>query len=148
MPRRAPPTPLRLISGPLPLRSRPKHTLPSLPRPTFYPRVTLSRGPKPRSREVAATEEPTLQFHMTYDLLPGIIIPDMCTRRTSSDSDSSSPVSTNSYDTGSNPSSPHSKGFTVARGPWDHSASISVPFDVTSVLAAPRPVAVNVSFIR
>lgn len=29
------------------------------------------------------------------------------------------------------------------RGPWDHSGSIQVPFDVTAVLPPPMPAAVN-----
>ncbi|KAF8526832.1 hypothetical protein BU17DRAFT_82252 [Hysterangium stoloniferum] len=36
MPRRPPPTALRLHPGPTPPRSHPKHTLPSVPRPAFY----------------------------------------------------------------------------------------------------------------
>ncbi|KDR81379.1 hypothetical protein GALMADRAFT_60000 [Galerina marginata CBS 339.88] len=35
MPRRSPPSSLRLTQGPMPPRSAPKHTLPSLPRPAF-----------------------------------------------------------------------------------------------------------------
>jgi hypothetical protein len=33
----------------------------------------------------------------------------------------------------------------VVRGPWDHSGSISMDFDVESVLAPPKPVAVSPS---
>lgn len=29
------------------------------------------------------------------------------------------------------------------RGPWDHSSSIKIPFDVSTIVAPPRPAAVN-----
>ncbi|KAF8126517.1 hypothetical protein EV363DRAFT_1174160 [Boletus edulis] len=45
MRRRGPPSSLRLFQGPLPLRSHPKHTLPSVPRPVFQPEAFLARGP-------------------------------------------------------------------------------------------------------
>ncbi|KAI0075484.1 hypothetical protein K474DRAFT_1582781, partial [Panus rudis PR-1116 ss-1] len=50
--RRRPPSPLRLVEGPLPPRNKPKHTLPSLPRPAFNPKVHIvtAPGPKPRRR--------------------------------------------------------------------------------------------------
>ncbi|KAI6036887.1 hypothetical protein BKA83DRAFT_684368 [Pisolithus microcarpus] len=41
MPRRPPPSALRLFQGPLPPRSEPKHRLPSVPSPTFYPKGAL-----------------------------------------------------------------------------------------------------------
>ncbi|KIY64905.1 hypothetical protein CYLTODRAFT_81973 [Cylindrobasidium torrendii FP15055 ss-10] len=47
MPRRLPPSPLNLVAGPAPPRSFPKHTLPSVPRPVFYP-AQASAGPAPR----------------------------------------------------------------------------------------------------
>ncbi|KAF9264954.1 hypothetical protein L218DRAFT_1076382 [Marasmius fiardii PR-910] len=50
MPRRSPPTALRLASGPTPPRNTPKHTMPSLPRPTFYPQAAVPRGPSPAPR--------------------------------------------------------------------------------------------------
>lgn len=37
MPRRPPPSPLRLVHGPLPPRGESKFTMPSVPRPIFYP---------------------------------------------------------------------------------------------------------------
>lgn len=42
MPRRPPPTPLLLVHGPLPSRSESKFTMPSVPRPIFYPRTTTA----------------------------------------------------------------------------------------------------------
>src|SRR5882762_8682864 len=53
MPRRPPPTPLRLVNGPLPPRSRPKYTLPLVPRPTFFRPPMVVRGPAPRTRQQA-----------------------------------------------------------------------------------------------
>ncbi|KAI6117606.1 hypothetical protein EDD16DRAFT_1588052 [Pisolithus croceorrhizus] len=47
MPRRPPPSALRLFQGPLPPRSEPKHRLPSVPSPTFYPKGALPRQPSP-----------------------------------------------------------------------------------------------------
>ncbi|ESK87539.1 hypothetical protein Moror_2029 [Moniliophthora roreri MCA 2997] len=43
MPRRAPPSALRLVPGPTPPRNAPKHTMPSVPRPTFYPQSILAK---------------------------------------------------------------------------------------------------------
>ncbi|KAI0320511.1 hypothetical protein OF83DRAFT_1031610, partial [Amylostereum chailletii] len=50
MPRRPPPTALRLVEGPLPPRGKPKFTLPSVPRPVFSPPSMAPRGPVERSR--------------------------------------------------------------------------------------------------
>lgn len=58
MPRRSAPTPLRLVTGPLPRRGLPRHTLPSVPRPAFHPPVRLSEGPVPRERAHTFTLEP------------------------------------------------------------------------------------------
>ena len=43
MPRRAPPSTLRLVSGALPTRGQPKHTMPVVPQPTFYPRPSSAQ---------------------------------------------------------------------------------------------------------
>ncbi|KAI6151043.1 hypothetical protein BKA82DRAFT_1000921 [Pisolithus tinctorius] len=62
MPRRPPPSALRLFHGPLPPRSEPKHRLPSVPSPTFYPQGALPHQPspppraKPSSTRVACSE--------------------------------------------------------------------------------------------
>ncbi|KAI0048228.1 hypothetical protein FA95DRAFT_1491300 [Auriscalpium vulgare] len=50
MPRRPPPTALRLVEGPLPPRGRAKFTLPSVPRPIFHPPAVVAHGPVPRAR--------------------------------------------------------------------------------------------------
>ncbi|KAH8108450.1 hypothetical protein DFH11DRAFT_1862394 [Phellopilus nigrolimitatus] len=43
MPRRQPPTSLRLVEGPLPMRGQARHTLPSVPRPALVS-VNVSRS--------------------------------------------------------------------------------------------------------
>ena len=48
----------------------------------------------------------------------------------------------------SSPISARSSVSSIARGPWDHSASIKVPFDVEAVLAPPQRAVVNVMFVR
>jgi len=151
--RRPPPTPLRLYQGPLPLRNRPKHTLPSVPRPTYVPLVPAINGPKPRARvqePVPVSDDPISL--LSYEHLPRLIIPSgpSHSRRSSWSSDGSvSPVSSASSGGLSRRSSVESlDGGESAmpvrqRGPWDHSASIKIPFDVSSVLVPPRPAAVN-----
>ncbi|KAG6833493.1 hypothetical protein H0H87_006065 [Tephrocybe sp. NHM501043] len=44
MRRRAPPSSLRLVPGPTPPRNAPKHTLPSLPQPTFHPAPAVKQA--------------------------------------------------------------------------------------------------------
>lgn len=170
MPRRPPPTPLRLHEGPLPTRSRPKHTLPSVPRPTFVPRIPAVRSPRPRPRAriVGAEAVPVVltvdeRGHHTLVHRTSVLqLGQTHSRRQSwSESDGScSPVSA-VYDR----SRGHSRGSSYEslqlsddgrggavplrpRGPWDHSSSIKIPFDVSAVLTPPRPAAVNVSVAR
>ncbi|KAH9901108.1 hypothetical protein C8Q73DRAFT_786507 [Cubamyces lactineus] len=151
MPRRSPPTPLRLHNGPLPPRGKPKHTLPSLPRPAFHGPAVLAtpNGPVPRAR-------------MTHTELPALIIPDAATAAlpatipglfTTSALETglpSSPTSAESSASGSSAGGRSSleggrkKSRERLRGPWDHSGAIQVPFDVGAVLPPPRPVAINV----
>ncbi|KAI0362745.1 hypothetical protein OH77DRAFT_81505 [Trametes cingulata] len=146
MPRRSPPTPLRLHNGPLPARGQPKHTLPSLPRPAFHGPTPSFSGPVPRAR-------------MVHTELPPIVIPDV---PVIPGSGAAIPGLFTAAETGSGPSSPTSsasstsslgsggsvsgrkKSREVLRGPWDHSGAIHVPFDVGAVLPPPRPAAINV----
>ncbi|KAJ7445798.1 hypothetical protein B0H11DRAFT_402990 [Mycena galericulata] len=72
MPRRAPPTSLRLVQGPVPPRSLPRHTLPSVPRPTFSQPAMVARGPTPR-QQPSSLEDPF--FAAKFADLPEIIIP-------------------------------------------------------------------------
>ncbi|KAJ6618278.1 hypothetical protein B0H10DRAFT_2030115 [Mycena sp. CBHHK59/15] len=120
MPRRAPPTSLRLVQGPVPPRSVPRHTLPSVPRPTFSQPATVARGPAPR-QQAAQYEDPLLSAKFTA--LPEIIIPP----------NTSLPSSMLSA------TSPSSRGS--LRGPWDHSGCIPTPLDVESLLRPLQPVA-------
>ncbi len=81
--------------------SVPKHTLPSVPRPTFYWPCNLGKGPTPRSSN-------------------------------------RSPL----YDEGQDRLKLVSKRS--VRGPWDHSGSIPLKFDVDRLIRAPQPVAMSV----
>ncbi|KAJ7197241.1 hypothetical protein GGX14DRAFT_471971 [Mycena pura] len=118
MPRRSPPTSLRLVQGPVPPRSVPRHTLPSVPRPTFSQPAQVARGAAPRQ---AAQEDP--HFAGKFKALPEIVIPP----------NSSLPTVVLSA------TSPSSRGS--RRGPWDHSGSIQTPIDMGSLLAPLKPVA-------
>jgi len=119
--RRSPPTALRLVTGPIPPRSRPKHSLPSVPPPIFHPILASSSQPVPRP----ILERRTRITHAAFPSMENLHF-------LGSGSGNSSPVSAGS-----------SRGGKVIRGPWDHSGSISMEFDVESVLAPPKPVAVS-----
>jgi hypothetical protein len=158
MPRRSPPTPLRLYQGPLPLRSKPKHTLPSVPRPTFVPMVQAGPGPLPRTRVQESL--PVVQFdalRLSYNQLP-IMTPregpssrrGSHSRSTSWDSESgmSPTLSVGSLSRRSSVDSLDGhEGSSVMplhqRGPWDHSSSIKVVIDVGTILPLPAPAAIN-----
>ena len=124
MPRRPPPTALRLATGPTPTRSRSKHVLPSIPPPTFHPLPVWvsqsSRAPAPRE---------TIQKMTQAELAPL----DILSLTGVSGSGSASPVSAGSITAGRRK---------MIKGPWDHSGSISLEFDVESVLAPLEPVAI------
>ncbi|EJD02117.1 uncharacterized protein FOMMEDRAFT_109294 [Fomitiporia mediterranea MF3/22] len=104
MPRRPPPTSLRLHKGPMPSRGQAKHTLPSVPRPVHVPsdvtRSTVKPAPEPRIMATPPHGSVYSQRHA------------------------------------------HSIEDPV-RGPWDHSRAVSLPIDVGSVLALPKPVAIS-----
>ncbi|EJF62462.1 hypothetical protein BD309DRAFT_976553 [Dichomitus squalens] len=144
MPRRQPPSALRLHVGPLPPRGKPKHTMPSLPRPAFHgpaPTVTTAAGPVPRAR-------------MTHTDLPALAIPSPATGGFSAPTATAATAMSTAFEgnTWSGPSSPTSAESTASRkrsrefirGPWDHSGAIRVPFDVGAVLPPPMPAAINV----
>ncbi|KAI0818795.1 hypothetical protein BC629DRAFT_676210 [Irpex lacteus] len=168
MPRRSPPTPLRLYQGPLPPRTVPKHTLPSVPRPTFVPLAPAGPGPLPRTRVQEAV--PVVHYdapRLSYNQLPILIKPSRPapgsishSRRSSWDSDGAATSPTGSvYSQGSSFSRRSSVDSLSSdrqedepshmpvrqRGPWDHSASIKVHVDVENILPLPAPVAVNIS---
>lgn len=181
MPRRPPPSSLRLHKGPVPSRGGAKHTLPSVPRPVVIPsdvsRATSSR-PAPHSRQssVATSLSPSSSASISVYSSPeqelnnpwgrpyrrsteralessGLGLPPLPnssspsrSRRGSSSNSSlvSTPVSS-----GSASQSQSSEVFEqqeqpqFRRGPWDHSRAVSLPFDVGSVLALPKPVAIS-----
>ncbi|KAH8102884.1 hypothetical protein BXZ70DRAFT_756981 [Cristinia sonorae] len=151
LPRRPPPTALRLVQGPLPSRARPKHTLPSLPRPAFHPKIHVAHsGPAPRklAKEALTLEKEVPQIHLA---IAKVHFPDLKVPGYSSDSDGDSDEeSTSGSDFGSRRGSFESvqdnleRGRKMIRGPWDHAGSIKVPFDVNAVLPPPRRAAINV----
>ncbi|KAI0646789.1 hypothetical protein C8Q79DRAFT_587086 [Trametes meyenii] len=162
MPRRSPPTPLRLHNGPLPARGKPKHTLPSLPRPAFCgPAPSQHAGPVPRAR-MQHTELPALVIpDPTTAGLPSGVVPALfgamaMAMAMESASGPSSPTSAASSvssaygyghghgGAGTGAGVPRKKSREFVRGPWDHSGAIHVPFDVGAVLPPPRPAAINV----
>ncbi|KAG2158064.1 uncharacterized protein EDB93DRAFT_743153 [Suillus bovinus] len=116
-PRRAPPSALRLVQGPLPPRAAPKHTLPSLPCPAFRP---LPHEPIPQARiQRSDSIRPILSDLPSLDVeIANTYSSSLFTPRSSS------------------PTSGH-----CIRGPWNHSSSISVQVDIDSLIAFPKPVA-------
>ncbi|CCM03845.1 uncharacterized protein FIBRA_05994 [Fibroporia radiculosa] len=154
MPRRPAPSPLRLVQGPLPLRGKPKHTLPSLPRPVFHPPARLSQGPVPRERTHALTSPPDdAENHLSrLDVTPlallsleGAMSPtssigghsDGMRSRTSLESSRSSGERSRS-------SSPPPEREIRIQGPWvKHARSFSLPIDINTIVVPPQPVAIN-----
>ncbi|KIJ60601.1 hypothetical protein HYDPIDRAFT_116897 [Hydnomerulius pinastri MD-312] len=132
MRRRSPPTALRLVQGPLPPRTQPRHTLPSIPRPAFLPLDSLPRGPTPPPRT-----RQTSPAHLLFSDLPPLNLELASICRPSS-SGSSSPTSASS-----SPTSERIPGKRL-RGPWDDSGSVGLVVDVDSILAMPKPVKVGV----
>ncbi|KIJ17085.1 hypothetical protein PAXINDRAFT_167886 [Paxillus involutus ATCC 200175] len=123
MRRRSPPSALRLFQGPLPPRSQPKHTLPSIPLPAFHPEAALPYGPTPALRS-----RPT----HTFPDLPPLDLELAAICRPSSSGNSSST------------SSPTSSPTKRLRGPWDDSSSVGLVVDVDSILVMPKPAAIGV----
>ncbi|KAJ7871515.1 hypothetical protein B0H14DRAFT_2345176 [Mycena olivaceomarginata] len=72
MPRRSPPSSLRLWVGPVPARSIPKHTMPSMPRPTWAQPAALARGPSPRP-QAGHKEDPVLA--VKFSEIPSHLLP-------------------------------------------------------------------------
>ncbi|KAG6379237.1 hypothetical protein JVT61DRAFT_11685 [Boletus reticuloceps] len=124
MRRRGPPSSLRLFQGPLPLRSHPKHTLPSVPRPVFQPEAFLSRGPALAPRTL-----PVNPGHLIFPDLPPLSL-ELATICRSGSSGNLTPTSSPSW-------SPTKR----VRGPWEDSSCFDFVVDVDSILALPKPVA-------
>ncbi|KIK63764.1 hypothetical protein GYMLUDRAFT_40829 [Collybiopsis luxurians FD-317 M1] len=108
MPRRGPPSPLRLAQGPTPARSVPKHTMPSVPRPVFTPPMIVSRGANARPRVS------TLQVDVVMEEIKSCYGP-------VGDQSQGSILET-------------ARELRI-RGPWDHSGSISAQLERGRVLA-------------
>ncbi|EIN07669.1 hypothetical protein PUNSTDRAFT_126649 [Punctularia strigosozonata HHB-11173 SS5] len=143
MPRRPPPTSLRLVAGPLPPRSKPRHTLPSLPMPAFYPTAETRLREKPR----ASRDAPVLAIDTSVPAalaFPAGASPISADDSRLRHSRSSSSISS----TSSTPASPAARQTRAIRGPWDHSSSIPFQVDVDALLAAPAPAALTVGPTR
>ncbi|KAH9925260.1 uncharacterized protein B0H18DRAFT_1009324 [Fomitopsis serialis] len=165
MPRRPAPTPLRLSQGPLPKRSEPKHTLPSLPRPVFHPPPRASQGPLPRERAQAyalkleqaddsRARAPVAQ--PAYGLPTGAVSPTSSSwsstskRRGHSRQSSTSSLSSNSSFSSrssresSRRSSLDEENPNAVYGPWvKHGKGFALPFDPNTLIMPPRPAAIN-----
>src|ERR1700742_487464 len=59
MPRRPPPSTLRLFKAtdPLPSRQEPKHRMPSVPQPAFVPDTTMKSGEDVQDKQTEGTSE-------------------------------------------------------------------------------------------
>lgn len=142
--RRPPPTALRLVSGPLPARNKPRHTLPSMPRPAFYPKVHAPNdGPKPRRRVNSVTdvlpmveESKRLTHHSSMSESGSFV------ERGGNSGTSSPTLSDAGSSSFSRPSTPPMEQR-IVRGPWDHASAIKVNIDVEMLLAPLRPAAVS-----
>jgi len=131
MPRRPPPTALRLATGPTPPRYNPKHVLPSVPLPTFNP-LPISGSHSTHASAPRQTIE--RRQRITHTEVPPLDIPFFAAGN-GSGSGNNSPTSAGSMQAGG--------GKILVRGPWDHSGSIPFEFDVESILAPLKPVVVS-----
>ncbi|KAF9452831.1 hypothetical protein P691DRAFT_696150 [Macrolepiota fuliginosa MF-IS2] len=124
MPRRPPPSSLRLVPGPLPARSVLKHSMPSVPRPTLLAPASSSRGPSPCLRQIPSTEG-----------LPRV--------DTQGFAGSQSPVMNGGSPVLALAPTQRTSTPKIQRGPWDHSGTIPLPFDVESMITPLKPVALR-----
>jgi len=127
--RRASPTPLRLISGPTPPRAYIRHTMPSMPRPTFYPSSVprdSSHSSRSRSPSTSSMQNSTSSSYVELPLFEpsGYALGSMDSLSTRSSSD-------------------EGRAGKRIRGPWDHSRSSSFSSGVGVNLAPLKPVAVS-----
>jgi hypothetical protein len=131
MPRRPPPTALRLATGPTP-RYNLKYVLPSIPLPIFHP-LPISRSHFTHASAPRHTIE--RRQRITHADLPPLDIPFFA--------DGNGSRSGNSSPTSASSTSMKAGSGQILRGPWDHSGSISFDFDVESMLAPLKPAAVS-----
>jgi len=152
MPRRPAPTALRLVQGPLPPRGHPKHTLPSPPHPAFsslkgpHIMVKVKTSPEPRvplrSTTMPQERVPVASHHFSVRQHPDpFLVSPVRQGSPRGRLDEHSPECDLRLGMASLPPSTSSTKFT--RGPWDHTRSVSLPFNVESLLAVPKPVAVS-----
>ncbi|TCD68227.1 hypothetical protein EIP91_011296 [Steccherinum ochraceum] len=142
LPRRPPPSALRLVQGPLPHRARPKHTLPSLPRPAFYPKIHVPRtGPTPRKRaqEALVLETQVPAIHLAKVKFPELKVPGYGSESESEGSDSESEGSTWSRRS----SIDSVQSVERRRSTGDIAGGVAMAFNVTVALTAPKKVAVH-----
>src|SRR5262245_51190710 len=126
MPRRAPPSALRLHSGPTPPRNTPKHTLPSLPQPIFHQKSSHTISPIQRDvRYMAQVQLSTFDLDLFFVKGRG--------RSDSTLSDSSC----------GSPNESWREKKTAMRGPWDHSSSTTLYVDVETLVRPLEPVALG-----
>lgn len=136
MPRRPPPTALRLIEGPTPPRGYVRHKLPSLPRPTWYPPSFVPKA-SPSRTAIAVTiryEDSSLSSSANR-CRTKVTFPECLSSLGAIDIPGSPPSSASSW------ASSTSSGASSRRGSWDFSHARSLPFDVESVLKPLKPVA-------
>ena len=108
--------------------------------------MEVKQGPIARARAKSLQEAE--QLALALDQLLGMANPERRSiGRRSVDSGASSPVSVSSRGSDSGPPSPQNEMF-VKRGPWDHSSSIRVPFDVEAVLRPLQPAALTQPMFR
>jgi len=158
MPRRPPPTSLLLVQGPLPSRGKPKHTLPSLPRPTLLPpNLSRASGPSQIPRAAGRGRSNSVEDAMVFSVcnpsycstgvehgirfssMESLLSSSTSSRRGSLDSTWSS---NHSRPTSPSNSLPLSDGKLPGRS-WARSSTPSLTFDVDELLALPKPAAIS-----
>lgn len=140
--RRPAPSPLLLVPAGSIARGTPKHKLPSIPVPSFQPAAQLPK-------RMSHTQLPPLRTDASGMLQ---ISPQQysSSHKSSSESERGWPWNLRFYKTRSassstsslsSISSSDSESRVHPRAPWDYSASVQ--FDMESLLAVPKPVAIN-----
>jgi len=143
--RRPAPSPLLLVPAGSIARGTPKHKLPSIPVPSFQPAAQLPK-------RMSHTQLPPLVTDASSMLQNSSLSPQQypSSRRSSSESERGWPWNLSFYKTRSASSSTSSlssisnsdsESRVRLRAPWDYSAPVQ--FDMESLLAVPKPVAIS-----